>query len=270
MSAAPCQRWLRHRSFYRPAGEPIDPRHFEVAAIDGDAPARAFIETHHYSGTYPAARRRFGLYKGADLVGVAVFSQPVNDASLACLPGEPRSSVELGRLVLLNSVPANGETWFLARCFEALRREGFVGVISFSDPVPRTTRAGLVLFRGHVGTCYQALNATYLGRATPRTLHLLPDASVFSPRAAQKIRSGECGVAYAVEQLVAAGAEEPAPGESLLCWMHSWLPRVTIPLRHRGNHKYAWTLHRRDRRHLPLSLPFPKFPDVASLLPRVA
>jgi len=39
--------------------------------------------------------------------------------------------------VLLDSVPGNGETWFLARCFEQLRTSDLIGVVTFSDPVPR-------------------------------------------------------------------------------------------------------------------------------------
>ena len=57
----------------------------------------------------------------------------------------------------------------------------------------------------------------YLGRSTPRTLHLLPDGSTFSARAAQKIRRGERGWRYAVEQLVSAGA--PAPTGDLGSWL---------------------------------------------------
>jgi len=45
--------------------------------------------------------------------------------------------VELGRSVLLDSVPGNGETWFLARCFEQMRKSDLIGVVTFSDPVPR-------------------------------------------------------------------------------------------------------------------------------------
>ncbi len=74
-------------------------------------------------------------------------------------------SVELGRFVLLDSVPANGE--ILARAFECLRRKGLAGVVSFSDPVPRTKMDGTIIHRGHFGICYQATSATFLGRTEP-------------------------------------------------------------------------------------------------------
>ncbi len=252
-----CQRWRAHRSSYRPAREVLDVGRYEVAPIADDSTPKAFVCQHHYAGTFVAARYRFGLYaQGGALEGVAVFSQPVNDLSLACLPGEARASVELGRLVLLDHVAANAESWFVARCFEQLRAEGLTGVVSFSDPEPRTTAAGEVVFRGHLGTVYCALNAVYLGRATARTLRLLPDGSVFSDRAAQKIRQQERGWRYAVDQLVAAGA--PAPEGDLASWLPVALRQVTRPLKHGGNHKYCWTLQKRDRRHLPASLPYPK------------
>jgi hypothetical protein len=57
------QRWRDGRASYRPSGEPINTRLYEVAPIDGagaDNIARAFIEREHYSGQHargPRARR---------------------------------------------------------------------------------------------------------------------------------------------------------------------------------------------------------------------
>lgn len=250
------QRWRDGRASYRPIGEILDPRAYDVEAIAGDALARDFVERQHYSGTYPAARERFGLYRGPHLVGVAVFSQPVNALTLAVLPGTAAESVELGRFVLLDEVPSNGESWFLARCFELLKRACYTGIVSFSDPFPRQTAAGTTVFGGHVGTIYQASNAIYLGRAAANSLRLLPDGRTLSKRAISKVRAGERGWRYVVAQLVEAGAP-PLDGD-----LRAWLPRAlaaaTRGVRHPGNHKYAWTLSRRDRRHLPASLPYPK------------
>lgn len=254
MITATTQRWRSRRDSYRPAGEPIATRHFEVAAITDDRTAKSFVVEHHYSASYPAARFRFGLYERADLVGVAVFSQPVRASVLEMAPGDAR--VELGRFVLLDSVPANGESWFGARCFDLLRGSGVEGVVSFSDPMARRTADGSIIFGGHVGTIYQALNATYLGQAGPRTIRLLPDGSVMSARAISKIRARECGWRYAVAQLVAAGAQEP--GADLRAWLTTELPRVTRTARHPGNHRYVWALDRRLRRHVSAGLPYPK------------
>lgn len=253
------QRWTHGRGSYRVAGEPIDTRRYEVAQIPGDREAKGFVLEHHYSGSYPAARFRFGLYRAAALVGVAVFSVPANARALACLPGEPLESVELGRFVLVDDVPANGESWFLARCFELLRAQGIVGAVAFSDPTERTDAAGALVFGGHIGTIYQATNAIHIGRSKPERRRLLPDGTVVHGRALAKIRRRDRGWRYAVEQLVEQGAPRPSLGEDLSTWLERELPRITRPLRHQGNLKYAWTLRSRDRRHLRAhALPYPK------------
>lgn len=249
------QRWRRGRDRYRPAGEVINTSAYEVVALPHDAIPRRFVRQHHYSGSWPAARFRFGLYRRDALAGVAVFSHPVNDRVLTSVfPGEAKESVELGRFVLLDDVPGNGETWFLARTFELLRRESLVGVLSFSDPMPRKATDGRVVFRGHLGVIYQAFNGRYLGRGTSRTLRILPDGEVMSDRAIQKIRAKEQGWQYAVELLERAGA--PSPDGDLRVWLQTWLPRVTTTVKHPGNHKYGWPLRR--FRWDAAALPYPK------------
>jgi len=252
-----CQRWRHGRATYRVPDEVIVPSHYEVAAIDDDATAKAFVLAHHYSSSFPSARFRIGLYRRGALVGIAVFSHPVQDRVLTRVFGPPATAaVELGRLTLLDSEKSNAETFFLGRAFDILRREGIRGVLSFSDPVPRTTADGTIIFPGHVGTCLQAHNATYLGRATPRTLRVLPNGTVLSDRAIVKIRSEEKGWRYASAILERHGAEHPSGDLSV--WLDRWLPRLTRPLRHAGNHRYAWALHRSYRRFLVGGRPYPK------------
>ena len=135
-------------------------------------------------------------------------------------PLSPLDSVELGRFVLLDSVPANGESWFLTRTFECLRRKGLSGVESFSDPVPRTKAVGMIVHRGHVGICYQATSATFLGKTEPRAIRLLPDGTLLNDRTIQKIRSGEQGWHYAAALLETFGAESMANARDAWNWLH--------------------------------------------------
>jgi len=256
------QRWRNRRASYRPRGEVIVPSQYDVAWLPNDQ-AKRFVLTHHYSRSYPAALRRFGLFRRGQLMGVAVFSRPCNDRTLTALfPCAPADALELGRFVLLDEVPGNGETWFLGQCFRALRVEGYYGVVAFSDPVPRHTAAGPLVFPGHLGTIYQAFNGRYLGRSRPRVLRLLPDGTTFSDRAASKIRAGARGWRYAARQLIGHGADAQAPfGPADFWaaagkdpprlgrreWLAYWLARLTRPLQHSGCHRYAWTLQKRRR-----------------------
>lgn len=280
-------RWAR-------PGQLFDPRAFEVARIDSDAVAEAFVETHHYSGSYPSAAHRFGLYRGAELAGVAVFSVGVNRLTVTNVFGEPdraeldklrargirklpqlvpgapipwQEVYELGRFVLRDSVPFNGESWFLARCLEQLAREdGVRGVISFSDPYPRRRADGDIAFFGHWGQIYQAANATYTGRGTARTLHLLPDARVLSDRMQQKIRGREKGWESAVAKLVALGAPVLAAAADTTSWLRTAKAQLTRNVPHPGNHRYVFTL---ERRAAPLCVdpaPRPKVTDLPPAL----
>lgn len=260
-----CQRWRDRRGSYRVVGEPICTRLYEIARIDADRTASDFVRSHHYSGSYVAARLRVGLFRADELVGVAVLSQPASQAALdAALPFPNAERVELGRFVLLDDVPANGESWFLSRAFELARGQGFDAIVSHADPEPRMGLGGRVVFPGHVGTIYQSTNAVYRGRTPPRSWRLFGDGTVFSARAWSKLRARERGWRYVVEQLVAHGAAEPA-GEWAQ-WCRLAVHHTTRAFRHQGTHRYVWGLERRCRALLPRSLTYPKL-DFGRALP---
>lgn len=262
------QRWRSGRDSYRPAGEPIRTRDYDVAEIPDDRTAKAFVVEHHYSRSFPAARFRFGLYgPGGALEGVAVFSHPCRAATLTRVFGAGRAAVDLGRFVLLDQVPANGESWLLARCFEVLRREhGIEGVTSFSDPLARENlHTGELVTPGHVGTIYQASNGVYLGRSKAEALRLLPGGTSLPRRSIAKVLAGDRGWRHVVARLVREGARSPAclPAGAadvleLRAWLAAWLPQLTRVVRHPGNHKYAWPLDKRLRREMPEGLAYPK------------
>jgi hypothetical protein len=248
----------------------FDKTRYGVQEID-EAPAKDFVTTLHYSGSFPAARYSHGMFDLAGdtsrLVGVAVLSVPVNKKVLTCVfpalvPFE--ESLELGRLVLLDEVPHDAETWFGGEIRRLAAKAGLRGLVMFSDPIRRTRVDGTVVLPGHVGTIYQAGGARYAGRATRRTLKLLPDGTVFSDRAAQKIRRQEQGHRYAEERLIAWGARPPRAGERPPVWLARALDDAGVRrLPHPGNHRYAWPLGRTRRERAlvlikPQPQPYPK------------
>jgi hypothetical protein len=254
-----CQRWRNHRSSYRPAGEPIVTSRFGVEPVTKDE-ARTFVEKHHYSRSFPASRFCAGLYTAGQLVGVAVFSVPMNQAVVPKYCNvDPNAGVELGRFVLLDNVPANGETWFLSRAFKLLRenKPEVEAVVSYSDPVPRHTIDGVQVKPGHIGVIYQAANAVYLGRGSKRTLLLAGNGEIVSPRALSKLKNGERGHAYVKEMLDRLGAPKQQSGESDEGYVVRLLKSDAFrSFRHPGNHTYAWALTKRVK--TATGQPYPK------------
>lgn len=264
-----CQRWREGAHSWRHVRDGgFDARRYEVAPL-GEAGAKSYVVRHHYSHSYPAARLRYGLFEGDSLCGVLVLGVPMQASVLTNV--FPRlepfyESLELSRMVLADRVPANGETWFMGRAFRQAAREGVLGLVCFADPVGRIAH-GRVVFPGHVGICYQAHNAAYLGRSTPRTLVVLPDGTTLSARARQKVVAQERGHEYVEQLLVRHGAPPLDDPDDPARWLARALATVgATRLRHAGCHRYGFRLGPAARR-IPLRAPdaaaYPKRVDLA-------
>lgn len=258
------QRWRERQSLFRPAAEPFYPRRHDVAVITA-AQAAAFVAAHHAQPTTPPTRLCVGLFDETALAGVAVFSVSCNEAVGPKYTGlDARLTAELGRFVLLDEVPGNGETWFARRALRVLRREKpeIEAVVSYSDPLRSRAPDGTVLQPGHVGRVYALLGAAFRGRAAGRTAWTTPAGAVVSERAITKLRAGDVGRDYAERQLRSAGAPPPERHETAADWLRrlesaGLLRRTRRP----GNLVYAWPLTLAARlaaRPLP-ALPYPRF-----------
>lgn len=256
----------------------FNPMGYEVVHVRSHANARAFVMEHHYSGTWRGGGEVFELRHGPRLVGVSVYAQPGGAAVLpAWFPAHAKTSLELVRLVMLDEVPFNAETWKLARDREILWREGYTGVVSFSDPMPRDLAAGGFIFCGHVGTTYGAASAIYTGQTGRETQWLFGDGSVFPSRCRTKIRAYAAGAPhrrcqgweYASARLVAHGAPPFmfAHGDLAAAdWCDEALGALARKRSHPGQHRYLWAKRgaaRRDlERHLEelgvTALPYPE------------
>jgi hypothetical protein len=253
-----CQRWRERRPSYvlRQHGG-FSRADYTVAPVPTPA-AKSFVELHHYAGSFPAARWSLGMWRGDQLVGVAVFGIPTSHRVLT-LPFpdlEPLTqAIELSRFVLLQEVPGNAETYFLARARGWLRAETEIrAVVAFSDPVPRVVD-GVTTMPGHIGGIYIASSSRYLGRATPRTLTMLPDGSILNDRTRSKIRNRERGWRYGVGRLVDLGATPP-DGDDLRAWLPGALTEVgATSRRHGGVLRYAFPLDRHVRLGPPVQPP---------------
>jgi len=291
-----CQRWNEGRHSWRHISEGgFNRRLFDVAPIP-EVAARAVVERHHYARTLPAVRMSWGLFTtddrlvdettvlvdGRALVGVLCLSVPMSTAVLTnVFPTlDPfTQSLELGRLVLIDSVPANAESWFLMRAWRQAADLGIRGVVSFADPLPRrrvtatVDEHGLtvdrveVLSPGHVGACYQGAGAIACGRSTARTLLYLPrHGEVLSERTVSKIRLQHSGSGSAERRIVELGARPRRRGEDPRVWLRQALDDVgAVRVRHPGNYRYAWPVgDRRIRRTVTIGLLATSYPKAAT------
>lgn len=254
------QRWRGGRSSHRPIGEPFEPRAHGLEPIEREV-AAAFVEEHHYAGSYPAARVAYGLYRAfTGLVGVVVFGRGQQDAvGPRYAPGvDPAHVVELQRLVLLDLVEGNGESCTVAAALRALRRDlpEVRLVISYSDPIIRRRADRSKILPGHVGQTYQAGGAAYHGRGKRRRLVLAPTGEVVPERGASKLVAGHRGAAGFYERLVGWGAPRIRHGEAPAAYLDRALREGPFRvLAHPGNHVYSWaldpTLDRAPALHYP-------------------
>ena len=248
------QRWRARRALWSSDFTVVDPRAYAVEVID-HALAKVFIAEHHYLPTYPAAQLAIGLFgRGAQLEGVAVFAVPATNAVITRHTGftDARRGTVLARLILLDSVPQNGESFFCARAFRHLRRErpAIEAVVSFSDPEA-----------GHIGRVYAALSGAHRGRTRPRTV-LRAAGRTISDRTLSKIRLAERGMEGAIDQIAALGLPRPRLREEPAAWLRRLQAQQLLTRhRHPGLFAYCFELTRAARGHglaLP-RLPYPKF-----------
>jgi len=136
---------------------------------------KEFVKEHHYSHGIHNGPMCYGLFDGWDLVGVCAFATPSSENVCASVFGSEhkRSVTELHRLVLLDEVPKNSESWFISRALKELKKDRpyYNAVLSFADAT-----------QGHVGIIYQATNAIYTGTSGKATFYLDPTGRLRHPR----------------------------------------------------------------------------------------
>lgn len=176
---------------------PVRRGDFQVRAVDFDD-GKAFVMEHHYAkGMHNGPTALYGLWQGSLLVGVSAFATPVSEAVRSSVFGVQHKEriTELHRVVLLDEIGHNAESFFVAQSLQAIKndRPDIWGVISFAD----TTY-------GHVGTIYQAVNAYWCGMAKGSTAYRDQTGRIRHRR--------QCGKNISLEEAKARGWEKIKTG----------------------------------------------------------
>jgi hypothetical protein len=136
---------------------------------------KEFVIQHHYSHGIHNGPMCFGLFDSHGLVGVCAFATPSSENVRASIFGadHKRGVTELHRLVLLDEVPKNAESFFIVRALKELKKQRpyYNAVISFADAT-----------QNHLGIIYQATNALYCGTSSPATFYLDETGRLRHPR----------------------------------------------------------------------------------------
>lgn len=281
------QRWDQGMSSFVPnAGTDLE-KDYEVRQIGGAA-AKGFVQLHHYLPKFPQIGAAYGLYtrRGGRLVGVAIWSNAAEGAQTRYGRVERREIRDLSRLVLLDEVPGNAESFFVARAKRRYARyhqeeeRTFGGskrkpsklrvLLSMSDPVPVRDSEGNTILPGHIGNVYQALNALYVGRSSPKTQLVTPGGYIIAGRGFSKVdallrgetdpkktRGGEKKLADLDEMLPGFGEARRRSRKTTEALLRE--PRWGLRRqRHPGNIVYAWLVgDRRQNRATLKRLPAP-------------
>ena len=154
---------------------PTSPLHpYRVEKIDTKL-GKEFVKEHHYSHGIHNGPMCYGLLDGSNLVGVLAFATPCSEAVCASVFGVEykRSVTELHRLVLLDEIPKNTESWFISRVLKQFKKDrpNYNAVLSFADAT-----------QGHIGVIYQATNAIYAGMSGKATFFLDETGRLRHPR----------------------------------------------------------------------------------------
>jgi len=152
---------------------PLQNSNFKIRKISFDI-GKEFVKKYHYTGGIKGSLT-YGLFNNYELIGVCAFATPSSENVCASVFGieYKRSVTELHRLVLLDWVPKNSESWFISRALKVLKKDKpfYNAVLSFADAN-----------EGHSGIIYQATNAIYTGTSSKSIFYLDQDGRLRHPR----------------------------------------------------------------------------------------
>lgn len=218
-------------------GAPGLAHRYEVTTMPSKE-GKEFVKTYHYSHGIHNGPTCYALRElpTGRVVGVLAIATPCSENVRRSVFGAEHVDrvTELHRLVLLDEVPKNGESFFISGALRLHKRlkPHIWAVLSFADAT-----------EGHVGTIYQATNAQYAGSSGRATFYLDADGRLRHPR--------QNGVNISKEMAAERG----------------W-----VPVKREGKHRYLFLLPD-DRKHKKMikkmvllpNLPYPKKETVDEL-----
>jgi hypothetical protein len=131
-----------------------------ITSVDGTRERkdiRDFIETHHYSKNVNGVKVTLCLKAtyNSTIVGAMLFGQ-MSTTAWKKFGATENEVLELRRLVLLDDVERNGESFFIGWAIRYIKKnlKAVKRLVSYADPM-----------FGHTGVVYKATNFKYIGKS---------------------------------------------------------------------------------------------------------
>jgi len=158
----------------------FNPEQYKVKLIPNNR-AIELIVKHHYTHKCPSIKYSFGMFYGHRLVGACTYGTTFkNNVKGICGDEYADNVLELTRLVLLDFVEHNAESWFISKTLTYLRQHTDTKIlISYADSA-----------FGHNGTIYQATNWIYSGKSV-HNHYRLEDGTIVHSRSTYDHKKGE-------------------------------------------------------------------------------
>lgn len=223
-----------------------------------------FIAKNHYTGSVRFARLTVGLFnEDEELCGVIMYASPAQAATIPCYLGiEQKYGVELSRLILKEGLGRNSASWFISQANKFLKLEmPFIkGIVTYADPFTLTDCIGNVTKTGHLGHVYQATNATYLGKTTPKYILVDKSGVVFNQRGLSKITCPKQGRGVERHVRKVLGIARRKETVDVKVWLNDSITEAISngtlrKIKHPGLHVYGYDLGGVTFKQ---SLPYPK------------
>ena len=142
-----------------------------------------FVERNHYSHNINGLKISTctGLYIQNQLVGACVFGR-LSTTAWKKFSDSENKVMELRRVVLIDELPKNSESYFIRRSIKIMRKENpeVEILVSYADPE-----------YGHNGIIYQALNFLYIGDTPQDKILITPEGKRYHSRAMRTTYKGK-------------------------------------------------------------------------------
>ena len=191
------------RESYHPSASRLIPDSTRLQNWQETEKRKSSSSTHHYGASYPSARVRFSLFTEGRLVGVVVFSHPVQRlGSDRGVSSQPLGELGVGKVCAARRRAGKWREQVLAREPSSACSGKVWQALSLATMIASHNLETTIMHRGHAGIYYQATASDLSGADEYRTVRLaflLYHRRLIAARSCTRGQAGKCATLLSVE-----------------------------------------------------------------------